>query len=204
MRVSQLRQTIKEEIQKEIQQATLSPGEDNMAQSVRTQLEDGNFEVITPTNLRVGDKLVLKRNMVFAEITNIEGDRITVEYVKDSTKSTLKRDKVESSFLRVVPEEQSQEPLNEQFRRMQKLAGIITEGMSSTATNESSLNESSFTFTYNTDPDDLDYFKKVLSRAGVTATVKKGTFEDEVEVVVDKKDLNKAKRAIEGDGISLN
>jgi len=28
------------------------------------------------------------------------------------------------------------QPLNEQFRRMQKLAGIITEGMSSTATYE--------------------------------------------------------------------
>jgi hypothetical protein len=103
MKVSELRQIIREEIQKEIKKATLSPGEDNMAQSVRTQLEDGNFEVITPTNLRVGDDIVKKNNMLFAAIRKIEGDRITISYYEDSYKSTLKRDKVESSFLRVVP-----------------------------------------------------------------------------------------------------
>ena len=82
--------------------------------------------------------------------------------------------------------------------KLSQLRQIIKEEISKT------LNESSFTFTYNTDPDDLAYVKRMLSKAGVTANVKKGTFEDEVEVTVDKKDLNKAKKAIEGDGISLD
>jgi hypothetical protein len=103
MKVSELRQIIREEIQKEIKKATLSPGEDDMAPSVRRHLEDGDFEVITPTNLRVGDDIVKKNNMLFAAIRKIEGDRITISYYEDSYKSTLKRDKVESSFLRVVP-----------------------------------------------------------------------------------------------------
>ena len=72
--------------------------------------------------------------------------------------------------------------------KLSQLRQIIKEEISKT------LNESSFTFTYNTDPDDLAYFKKVLSKAGITATVKKGTFEDEVEVTVDKKDLNNQRR----------
>jgi hypothetical protein len=103
MKVSELRQIIREEIQKEIKKATLSPGEDDMVPSVRRHLEDGDFEVITPTNLRVGDDIVKKNNMLFAAIRKIEGDRITISYYEDSYKSTLKRDKVESSFLRVVP-----------------------------------------------------------------------------------------------------
>jgi hypothetical protein len=82
--------------------------------------------------------------------------------------------------------------------KLSQLRQIIKEEISKT------LNESSFTFTYNTDPDDLAYVKRMLSKAGVTASVKKGTFEDEVEVTVDKKDLNKAKKAIEKGGFELD
>ena len=99
MKVSELRQIIREEIQKEAQKATLPPGEDNMAQSVKTALEDGELEVITSENLKVGDQLVLKRNMMGAEITKIE---FLISW-NDGGKKRLDKETVESSFLRVVP-----------------------------------------------------------------------------------------------------
>ena len=102
MKKSELHQLIREEIQNEIQKATLSPGEDNMAPNVKRHLEDGDFEVITSKNLKVGDNIVKKNNMLFAKITRISGDKITFSYYEDSYKSTMKREKVELNFLLVV------------------------------------------------------------------------------------------------------
>jgi hypothetical protein len=103
MKLLQLRQIIKEEIQKEIQKATLSPGEDNMAPNVKRYLEDGDFEVITPRNLKVGDSIVLKRNMMFAEIVKIEGDNFFISW-NDGGKKKLDRKTMESNFLKVKPQ----------------------------------------------------------------------------------------------------
>jgi len=102
MKLYELRQIIKEEIQKEAQKATLPPGEDNMPQSVKTALGDGKLEVITSENLKVGDNLVLKRNMMGAKIVKIEGDNFFISW-NDGGKKKLDRKTVESNFLKVKP-----------------------------------------------------------------------------------------------------
>jgi hypothetical protein len=63
--------------------------------------------------------------------------------------------------------------------------------------------ETTFLLTYNTDPDDLEYVKRMLSKKGISAKVKQGTFDDEVKITVDKKDLKKAKQALEDAGFDL-
>jgi len=63
--------------------------------------------------------------------------------------------------------------------------------------------EPTFTLNYNTDPDDLKYVESMLSKKGIPAKVSKGTFDDEVEVTVDKKHLKKAKQALEDAGFDV-
>ena len=97
-------------------------------------------------------------------------------------------------------------PLNEQFIRMQKLAGIITENQinkEKSVTNEAK--EFSFTFSYNTDEDDVAYIQKVLKKAGVNATAEAGLDSEEMEVKAGNAiELRKAKKAIEDDGFQIN
>ena len=52
-------------------------------------------------------------------------------------------------------------------------------------TNSQMMNEAetTFTLTYNTDPDDLEYVERMLSKKGISAKVKQGTFDDEVEII---------------------
>jgi len=63
--------------------------------------------------------------------------------------------------------------------------------------------EPTFTLNYNTDPDDLKYVESMLSKKGIPAKVSKGTFDDEVEITVDKKHLKKAKQALEDEGFDV-
>ena len=78
-----------------------------IAQNVKNYLESGHFEMITPEDLKVGDTIVKKNNMLFADITKIKDNVITIQYVEDSTRYKWKRKEVQSSFLRVVPEKLS-------------------------------------------------------------------------------------------------
>ena len=59
------------------------------------------------------------------------------------------------------------------------------------------------TLTYNTDPDDLKYVKKVLATAGVEAIVAAGTFDDEVEIIIKPNLKQKAIKALQGDGFDI-
>jgi hypothetical protein len=72
-------------------------------------------------------------------------------------------------------------------------------------TNSQMMNEAetTFTLTYNTDPDDLEYVERMLSKKGISAKVKQGTFDDEVEITVDKNHLKKAKQALEDAGFDV-
>ena len=102
--------------------------------------------------------------------------------------------------------------------KMNKLAGLITENQarrmmeildenpSKTKRHSKIMNEASttFTLTYNTDPDDLDYVERLLRKAGIDLLkVEAGTFDDEVQITVDKDDLKKAIRALEADGFEV-
>ena len=63
----------------------------------------------------------------------------------------------------------------------------------------------SFTFNYNTDPDDVEYIQRVLDNAGVDAIAKAGTFDDEMIVrAFDAIGLRKARKAIEADGFEIS
>ena len=63
----------------------------------------------------------------------------------------------------------------------------------------------SFTFNYNTDPDDVEYIQRVLDNAGVDAIAKAGTFDDEMIVrAFDAMGLRKARKAIEADGFEIS
>jgi hypothetical protein len=75
-----------------------------IVQNVKNYLESGHFETITPEDLKVGDTIVKKNNMLFADITKIKDDVITIQYFEDSSRYKWKRKEVQSSFLLVVPE----------------------------------------------------------------------------------------------------
>ena len=63
----------------EIQKAkAVAVAADYIAPNVKSFLDKGDFEVITQKNLKVGDDIVKKDNMLFAEIAGISGDVITV------------------------------------------------------------------------------------------------------------------------------
>jgi hypothetical protein len=65
--------------------------------------------------------------------------------------------------------------------------------------------EYTFTFDYNTDPDDIEYIENLLKKARVNAYAEQGTFDDEMVVIAgDAIELRKAKKAIEDDGFQIN
>jgi hypothetical protein len=63
--------------------------------------------------------------------------------------------------------------------------------------------ETTFTLTYNTDPDDLKYVESMLSKKGISAKVSQGTFDEDVEITVDVEDLEAAKEALEDAGFDV-
>lgn len=91
--------------------------------------------------------------------------------------------------------------LNESFLHMQKLAGVITEAQYKAK--KKVLNEDIINLTYNTDSDDLKYVKNILKKAGVLAKVVAGTFDDEVEITVDKDLRKKAIKALKDNGFDI-
>jgi hypothetical protein len=93
------------------------------------------------------------------------------------------------------------EYMNESFLHMQKLAGVITEAQYKTK--RKALNEDVINLTYNTDSDDLKYVKNILKKAGVLAKVVAGTFDDEVEITVDKDLRKKAIKALKDNGFDI-
>ena len=61
-----------------------------------------------------------------------------------------------------------------------------------------------FTFDYNTDDDDIEYVQNILHDAGVDAIAEKGIMDDEVVVkALNKIELRRAKKAIQGDGFQI-
>lgn len=91
--------------------------------------------------------------------------------------------------------------INESFLHMQKLAGVITEAQYKAK--KKVLNEDVINLTYNTDSDDLKYVKNILKKAGVLAKVVAGTFDDEVEITVDKDLRKKAIKALKDNGFDI-
>ncbi len=67
------------------------------------------------------------------------------------------------------------------------------------------LNEGKSTIyvSYNNSPDDLDYIESVLANADISSSVEVGGF-DEVEIIVDKKDIKRAIDALRADGIQAS
>ena len=94
-----------------------------------------------------------------------------------------------------------EEKITESFLHMQKLAGVITEAQYKTK--RKALNEDVINLTYNTDSDDLKYVKNILKKAGVLAKVVAGTFDDEVEITVDKDLRKKAIKALKDNGFDI-
>jgi hypothetical protein len=78
-------------------------------------------------------------------------------------------------------------------------------GVAITEASITEAKEYSFTFDYNTDPDDIEYIENLLKKARVNAYAEQGTFDDEMVVIAgDAIELRKAKKAIEADGFQIN
>ena len=84
--------------------------------------------------------------------------------------------------------------INEEFRRMQELAGIITEG---------DKNFITLSINYNTDQDDLDYIAGILKKAGIVGKVKVGIYDSEVKIKINKADKDKLAKALRKNGFEL-
>ena len=98
MKVSQLRQIIKEEIYKAINE------KDEMDQSVKNYFDSGDFVVINPEDIKVGDSIVAKSAMDFYTVKRIDSGTVTISDDAYGDKSRLRMDKVVQNFLKVVPE----------------------------------------------------------------------------------------------------
>lgn len=79
----------------------------------------------------------------------------------------------------------------------------IVEGITEASITEAK--EYSFTFDYNTDPEDIEYIENLLKRARVNAYAEQGTFDDEMVIKAgDAIELRRARKAIEADGFKIN
>jgi hypothetical protein len=78
-------------------------------------------------------------------------------------------------------------------------------GVAITEASITEAKEYSFTFDYNTEPDDIEYIENLLKKARVNAYAEQGTFDDEMVIKAgDAIELRKAKKAIEADGFEIN
>jgi hypothetical protein len=78
-------------------------------------------------------------------------------------------------------------------------------GVAITEASITEAKEYSFTFDYNTEPDDIEYIENLLKKARVNAYAEQGTFDDEMVIKAgDAIELRKAKKAIEADGFDIN
>jgi hypothetical protein len=59
------------------------------------------------------------------------------------------------------------------------------------------------TLTYNTDPDDLAYIKKILKASGIEVAVAAGTFDDEVLIIIEPGQEQKVKKALQKNGFDI-
>ena len=59
------------------------------------------------------------------------------------------------------------------------------------------------TLTYNTDPDDLAYVKKILKASGIKVSVAAGTFDDEVLIIIEPGQEQKVKKALQKNGFDI-
>ena len=89
------------------------------------------------------------------------------------------------------------------YQTIEKL--LKKKGVAITEASITEAKEYSFTFDYNTDPDDIEYIENLLKKARVNAYAEQGTFDDEMVVIAgDAIELRKAKKAIEADGFQIN
>ena len=97
MKLLQLRQIIKEEIYKAINE------KDEMDQSIKNYFDSGDFVVINPEDIKVGDSIVAKSAMDFYTVKGINSDKGTVTISDDAfgDKRTLSMKKVVQNFLKV-------------------------------------------------------------------------------------------------------
>ena len=98
MKLLQLRQIIKEEIYKAINENA------EMDQSVKNYFDSGDFVVINPEDIKVGDSIVAKSAMDFYTVKRIDSGTVTISDDAYGDKSRLRMDKVLQDFLKVVPE----------------------------------------------------------------------------------------------------
>jgi len=84
--------------------------------------------------------------------------------------------------------------LNEEFSRMQELAGLLT---------EEDKNSITLAINYNTDQDDLDYIAGILKKAGIAGKVKVGIYDEEVKIKINKADKDKLAKVLRKNGFEL-
>ena len=73
-----------------------------MDQSVKNYFDSGDFVVINPKDIKVGDSIVAKSAMDFYTVKGIDG--VTISDDAYGRKSALGVDKLVQNFLKVVPE----------------------------------------------------------------------------------------------------
>ena len=103
MKLLQLRQIIKEEIYKAINEKDEKDEKDEMDQSVKKHFNKGHFVVINPKDIKVDDSIVAKSAMDFYTVKGINSDKGTVTISDDAfgDKRTLSMKKVVQNFLKV-------------------------------------------------------------------------------------------------------
>jgi hypothetical protein len=88
----------------------------------------------------------------------------------------------------------AQQIISEEFRRMQELAGLLT---------EEDKNSITLAINYNTDQDDLDYIAGILKKAGIAGKVKVGIYDEEVKIKINKADKDKLAKVLRKNGFEL-
>ena len=94
--------------------------------------------------------------------------------------------------------------LEEYLNELLKTGGL--EGFNESRQSRNPLKEATkevITLTYNTDPDDLAYVKKILKASGIKVSVAAGTFDDEVLIIIEPGQEQKVKKALQKNGFDI-